>query len=136
MKNKAPQAKKLPYQIPFVRKVEAAEPGASQAVFTGWTLPAGSVPGQISGWEMRRDKKWREHYEWRDNTTFKANLKFLKLSWDGKATLEDTETEARYVMGKKGLDDLLQKGTIVCGTVLGYWKFRKYGNSYSLIPVF
>jgi len=133
MRKSRPSKKGIAYKIPYVKRDPASN---TQGPFTTWALTPESVPNQISPWEMRGNKNWADKYEWRENDVFEANLKFLKLSWDGKAILENTDNEARYYMGKTGLDELLQKGTIVCGTVLGHWKFKKHGNSYAIFPVF
>ncbi|MFA6049733.1 MAG: hypothetical protein WC761_00780 [Candidatus Paceibacterota bacterium] len=125
--------KKVEYKIPFLK------PTPENSILNGnknvWFLTAGSVPSIISTWE-KRNKNWEDKYEWRDNTVFKANLRFVTITWGGKALFENTETGARFYMNQTALDKLLSKSTIVFGIVLASWKFKKHGSSYSIVPVY
>lgn len=123
--------KTVDYKIPFLKPTPENSGRDTKNV---WFLTAGSVPPNISNWE-RRNKNWESKYEWRDNETFQANLKFISMVWGGKALFENTETGARFYMNQTALNKLLSKSTIVFGVVLGTWKFKKHGTSYSIVPI-
>lgn len=110
------------YKIPFI-KTE-----------TRWGLPVGSVPDMISSWDMR-EKGWEQKYDWRDNKNFEANMKFVEFTYAGKAVFQNTETEAQFYMSRGALEHLLLSKSLIFGAVLGTWKFKKHGTTYSLWPV-
>ena len=112
-----------PYKIPFVKKE------------TKWGPPIGSVPDGISPWQMRTNKAWRDDYDWRDNVKFEANIRFVEFMYSGKAVFENTETNALYYMSRGALEYLIKNKSLVFGCVLGTWKFKKHGTTYSIWPV-
>ncbi len=114
--------KKVEYKIPYVKEAERIP-----------NLPIGSVPHQITLYEMRK-LNWGQKYEWRVNERFDANLKFIKMYYGGKILWENTETGARYWMNQSGLAAVLKSKSIIYGTVLGTWIFRKHGTTYSIFP--
>jgi hypothetical protein len=114
--------KKVEYKIPYVKEAERIP-----------NLPIGSVPHQIPLYEMRK-LNWGQKYEWRVNERFDANLKFIKMYYGGKILWENTETGARYWMNQSGLAAVLKSKSIIYGTVLGTWIFRKHGTTYSIFP--
>ena len=121
--------KKEPYKIPFTRKHTG---GVGLTI--AWSMPADSVPSQISNWEKRKNG-WEQNYEWRDNVRFEANLKFIRMSYGGKVLWENTETGAHYWMNQSGLAVVLKSKSVIYGAVLGTWIFKKHGNTYSVFPI-
>jgi len=114
--------KKVDYKIPFIKENDKIN-----------NLPAGSVPHQIGLYEMRKPN-WEQKYDWRENVKFDANLKFINMYYGGKILWEDTETGARYWMNQSGLAAVLKSKSVVYGTVLGTWIFKKHGTTYSIFP--
>lgn len=112
--------KKIAYKIPYVKES------------TG-NISAGSVPHHIGRGEMRK-ANWEHKYEWRENYPFDVNLKFIKMYFGGKILWENCENGARYWMNLSGLDSLLKTKSIIYGTVLGTFIFKKHGITYSLYP--
>jgi hypothetical protein len=96
-------------------------------------MPVGSVPHQITRYEMRK-LYWENRYEWKENRPFDANLRFINMYYGGKILWENTETGARYWMNQSGLAALLKTKSILYGTVLGTFMFKKHGITYSIFP--
>jgi hypothetical protein len=114
--------KKSTYRIPYLKDVDK---------LTG--MPVGSVPHQITRYEMRK-LYWENRYEWKENRPFDANLRFINMYYGGKILWENTETGARYWMNQSGLAALLKTKSILYGTVLGTFMFKKHGITYSIFP--
>ena len=110
--------KKVDYKIPYIKETDKVN-----------NLPIGSVPHQITHYEMRK-----ANCDWQENVKFDANLKFINMYYGGKILWENTETGARYWMNQSGLAVVLKNKSVVYGTVLGTFIFRKHGTTYSIFP--
>jgi hypothetical protein len=113
--------KRVDYKIPYI-KVQDPKHGQ----------PVGSVPYQITRYEMR-NPKWADKYEWKDNEPFDACLKFVKLGYGAKSLWVSTDTGAEFYLSQSALAEVLRKKSIIYGCVLGTWKFKKHGNSHSIV---
>ena len=80
--------KKIPYLIPYVKTQDLK-----------WGMPAGSVPYQITRYEMR-NPKWADKYEWKDNEPFDACIKFVKLGYGAKSLWKNAENGAEFYMSQ------------------------------------
>lgn len=122
-------AKSTPYLIPYLKSGLSSYP---------YGFYAGSVPSQIGYWE-RKDKRWPERYDWKENKVFTASLKIVRMESNRQNRIllkNNDESGATYSMTMANVVKLLTKGTIVYGDVYGKWKFAKNGDSYTLVPVF
>ena len=113
--------KKIPYKIPYIKTQDPK-----------WGQPPGSVPYQITRYEMR-NAKWAEKYEWKDNEPFDACVKFIRLGYGAKSLWKCAETGAEYYLSQSALGDVLRKKSVVYGTVIARFKFKKHGSTYSLV---
>lgn len=118
------------YKIPHVK----ADSASAGLLGSRLALPPGSVPDVLGGW-IRRRPGWENDYEWTDNVPFDANLKFIRLNYCGKAEWVDTATGSKYFMSIGSLEKVLLKKSLLFGTVLATWKFKKHGWSYSITLV-
>lgn len=115
------------YRIPFLKP---------DLPYYPYGFGAHSVPASIGRWEMRK-KDWAERYEWKENKPFMASMKIIRSQNPNRIIVENNDgSGARYCLSFTNAFKVLQKGTIVYGDVYGKWKFRKNGNSYSLVPIF
>lgn len=115
--------KKVEYLIPFI-KVQDPK----------WGQPIGSVPYQISRYEMR-NPKWMDRYEWKANAPFDACLKFVRFGHGAKALVKNSETDAEYYISQSTLAEVLCTKTLIYGAFVGRWKFKKHGNCFSITLV-
>lgn len=115
--------KRVEYKIPYI-KVQDPK----------WGQPVGSVPYQISRYEMR-NPKWADKYEWKDNEPFDACITFVKMGWGYKSLWRNTETNAEYFLGQSALAEILKTKSIIYGAVVGRFKFKKHGSVYGLCLV-
>jgi len=113
--------KKIPYLIPYI-KVQDQK----------WGMPAGSVPYQITRYEMR-NPKWAEKYDWKENIPFDSCISFVRLGYGAKSLWRTTDTGAEFYMSQSALADILRTKSVIYGTVIARFQFRKHGNVFSLV---